>query len=200
MVVFMTNVKPILVTSLDGVICDYTGHIKLFNQYFNTNLTKEDFNSKQRLDEIIDGKVISLQLYFQSLCKQNPYQYCNLIDDAYNSLKELSKHFNIFICTGFRYLDEEYHYDSMLIESKLRFISNYLSFIDLNNVIFSNNKNLISGASVQIDTNTQNLINNSKNKILFETSANSHVSKADARKIGISKTENWNETLRQILS
>ena len=85
------------------------------------------------------------------------------------------------------------------MEKKFEFIAAHLNFIDLNNLIFSNNKNMFSGIFAQIDDRINNLESDAKHKILFDSYASSHISKSDAYESGMSKVYNWDEILNILL-
>ena len=193
----MSKQKPIIITDLDDVICK-GGYLYLLNKYLNTSYSEENFKGLKYFEDIIEDP-LQKQIFIHYLCKQNPYYHTHLIDGAYDSLKLLSKEFEIYICSAFYWPEVEYQYSSMLIDHKLRFIANNLDFVDLNNVILSNNKNMFSGIFAQIDDRIDNLNSDAEHKILFDSYASSHISKSDAYKKGKFKVYNWNQALDRLL-
>ena len=95
------------------------------------------------------------------------------------------------------------HYERSLDMSrqfadKMKFISNKLPFFPIENIIFSNQKDLLK-ADVIIDDRVQNLKGDYKHKFLFTCFHNKNISDKELTEQNIIRADNW-EHLYKLLN
>ena len=193
----MLKEKPIFITDLDDVVCK-GGHLYLLNRFLHTSFTEEDFKDCYYMDSIIKDFPLR-QALIEFWISANIYKYSNLVEGAYDNLRELSNYVNIYICTAFFYPEINPYFSGFVYKQKHDYIIRNLDFINPANIIFSNNKNIFSGAMFQVDDRTENLENDTKHRILFPAYHNLHISKADANEKGLILLENWDEIKKYVM-
>ena len=193
----MLKEKPIFITDLDDVLCK-DGYIYLLNRFLHTSYTEEDFSDCYYIDSIIKDENLHNDL-LKYWISANVYKHTNLINGAYDNLKELSEYVNVYICTACYFPEIHKKYSGYIYQQKYDYITDNLDFIKPENIIFANNKNIFSVAMFQVDDRTENLENNTKHRILFPAYHNLHISKADANEKGLILLENWDEIKKYVM-
>ena len=187
----MNNLKPILITDLDDVICE-DGYIYLLNQFLHTSYTKEDFKNCYYVDSIVEDENLRKSL-IKFWATKNVYLYTNLIEGTYESLKNLSDYLDIYICTACYFPEVEAKFSSIIFKQKYDYILKNLDFINPANIIFANNKNIFSGATFQIDDRIENLDNDTQFKILFSAYHNTEIPDEVIKAKSVFRLDNWSE-------
>ena len=187
----MNNLKPILLTDLDDVICE-DGYIYLLNEFLQTSYTKEDFKNCYYVDSIVEDENLRKSL-IKFWATKNVYLYTNLIEGAYESLKNLSDYLDIYICTACYFPEVEAKFSSIIFKQKYDYILKNLDFINPANIIFANNKNIFSGATFQIDDRIENLDNDTQFKILFSAYHNTEIPDEVIKAKSVFRLDNWSE-------
>ena len=187
----MNNLKPILITDLDDVICE-DGYIYLLNEFLQTSYTKEDFKNCYYVDSIVEDENLRKSL-IKFWATKNVYLYTNLIEGAYESLKNLSDYLDIYICTACYFPEVEAKFSSIIFKQKYDYILKNLDFINPANIIFANNKNIFSGATFQIDDRIENLDNDTQFKILFSAYHNTEIPDEVIKAKSVFRLDNWSE-------
>ena len=72
------------------------GFLYLINDFQNTNYTEKDFDSYYMQEKINDKNG-----FYKYLKAHNMYDYCNIIDGAYDIIKKLNEKYEIFIGTSY---------------------------------------------------------------------------------------------------
>ncbi len=198
----MEDLKPIMIVDLDDVICE-GGYLRLFNDFFGTNFTKEDLDDLNYTSDLVskfdsEPKDYERLVRFWIFC--NPYLSMHLIDGAYENLQKLNAYFQIYIDTDPYFPSLPYGYLSLVYKQKFDYILSNLDFILPQNIIFSKNKNILgSSVKFQVDDRIGNLKSQARNKILFSSYANYNISKRDARDLGLIKLDNWYDVYNYVM-
>ena len=72
------------------------GFLYLVNEFQKSNYTEDDFDSYYMQDKINDKNG-----FYKYLKAHNMYDYCNIIDGAYEIIKKLNEKYEIFIVTSY---------------------------------------------------------------------------------------------------
>lgn len=72
------------------------GFLYLVNEFQKSNYTEDDFDSFYMQEKIEDKEGFSN--FFKS---HNIYDYCTIIDEAYNTIKKINCKYEIFIVTSY---------------------------------------------------------------------------------------------------
>ncbi len=177
-----------LVVDLDYVIC-INEIIESLNEFFGSDYTKDNFPTYRFEDTYKDEEKIH---EFKKLHENsNFYKNPTLLTDAKKVLKQLSKYYEVFICTAFYWTGYPENSKSEVI-SKFDFILKTFDFINPKNIIFASNKTVIA-ADIMIDDNFENLKNNSKVKLLYNSLYNKDIPNNILEKENITRVNNWQE-------
>ena len=186
--------KTILL-DVDDVIC--TNHfIPVINMYLNSTYTESDFNSIKFEMELFPNDE-DRNKFYDFFVTVDSYKYSQLKPNAYDIIKQLVKNNRVILLTS------AIHYERSLDMSrqfadKMKFISNKLPFFPIENIIFSNQKDLLK-ADVIIDDRVQNLKGDYKHKFLFTCFHNKNISDKELAEQNIIRAENW-EHLYKLLN
>lgn len=184
--------KKIMV-DMDDVICD-GGFLNLVNQFLNSNYKIEDVKGYYIQDLIPKEKHKEWSEFFYT---KNVYDYCTIIKGTYETLKKLSKKYEIYIVTAYIFRDNE-EYSSKSLKNKFEWLYNNLPFISPNNYIFTTNKEIID-CEIKIDDKLSNLGGKAETKLLFTAFHNKNLTKEELRKNGIIRVNNWEEIEKILL-
>ena len=153
--------KTILL-DVDDVIC-ISGYLDAINEFLGSNYNIDDFESYYIEKEVLTPN--QLDDFYKFVENRNFYKNPTFIPGAIETIKKLSKKYEIFICSSYvnyanhdragRELTEKYNF---LIES--------LPFLNPENFIFATNKNMFK-ADIRIDDKKSNLKGDGEIKILF---------------------------------
>jgi len=107
------------------------------------------------------------EFFYDELVKRNLYENSKLIEGAYDTLKELSKEYEVFIASDSIICERE-KLSGKLFFNKYNFIVENLPFINPRNIILTGDKSVICG-KYMLDDKLQNLLKNHniKYKLLF---------------------------------
>ncbi len=167
------NRKKILL-DVDEVIC-FSGYLEAVNEFLDTNYTIDDFTDYY-IDEVAIPKE-RLDEFNQFVASRNAYENPSMLPDAIKTIERLNSYYDIFICTScVNPFDPLGSGETM--KNKFLFLMEYLPFINPNNYIFTNSKELIKG-DIIIDDRVPNLDTDIETKILFPSYHNKDISKIE---------------------
>ena len=184
-----------ILLDVDDVIC--TNHfIPVINMYLNSTYTESDFNSIKFEMELFPNDE-DRNKFYDFFVTVDSYKYSQLKPNAYDIIKQLVKNNRVILLTS------AIHYERSLDMSrqfadKMKFISNKLPFFPIENIIFSNQKDLLK-ADVIIDDRVQNLKGDYKHKFLFTCFQNKNISDKELTEQNIIRADNW-EHLYKLLN
>lgn len=184
-----------ILLDVDDVIC--TNHfIPVINMYLNSTYTESDFNSIKFEMELFPNDE-DRNKFYDFFVTVDSYKYSQLKQNAYDIIKQLVKNNRVILLTS------AIHYERSLDMSrqfadKMKFISNKLPFFPIENIIFSNQKDLLK-ADVIIDDRVQNLKGDYKHKFLFTCFHNKNISDKELTEQNIIRADNW-EHLYKLLN
>lgn len=133
--------------------------------------------------------------FFSKFKDMDMYENATLLPDCYDVLKELSKHYDIYICTDYIW-KEIIKFAGNNLKNKYNFLYKKLDFIDPNNFIFAVNKAIIN-CDIKIDDKTSN-IEGATTKLLFTAWHNKDLTDEELNRQNIIRVNNWKE-IRDIL-
>lgn len=128
--------------------------------------------------------------FFSKFKDMNMYENAILLPDCYDTLKELSKHYKIYICTDYIWR-EIIEYAGNNLKNKYNFLYEKLDFIEPRNYIFTADKSIIN-CDIKIDDKVNN-IEGATMKLLFTAWHNKELSKEELKKENIIRVNNWKE-------
>lgn len=149
--------KKIMI-DLDDTIT-YGGYLDIVNNYLQTNYTYKDLNYNYWVDDIVPQD--KLPNYLKYLYNEiNFYDYIKISENALETIKELSKYYEIIICSS--YIDSrDYENCINLVSLKYKWLRQNLPFIKPENFVFTNNKSVIK-TDIKIDDRVSNLTENTE--------------------------------------
>lgn len=133
--------------------------------------------------------------FFANFDKINFYNYAVLLDDCYEVMEELSKQYDIYICSTYTWSGVQDKVGTHL-KNKYDFLYKNLSFIHPDKYIFTSNKNIIK-ADIRIDDRIENL-RNGKIKLLFTAWHNKEFTDEYLKSKNIIRVNNWQD-IKKIL-
>jgi len=139
------------------------------------------------LQDLLKDKKEDFFKYFKDI---NMYKYAKLLPDCYDTLKELSKIYEIYICTDYIFR-EIIEYAGNNLKNKYEFLYKELDFIKPQNYIFTADKSIIN-CDIKIDDKLEN-IKGAKTKLLFTAYHNKNIDDKELDKEGIVRVNNWKE-------
>lgn len=184
--------KKILL-DVDLVICD-PGFLFLINKFLNTNYTLEDFTDYY-IDDIL-GDDSNKEKFYKFYLQNNPYDYMELYENAYEVIEKLNKKYDIYICSAC--VNPFFIQDSgKLFMYKYNWLIKTLPFLDPYKFIFTSTKNSFK-ADIQIDDRLDNLKNDIPERFLFDSYHNKNITKEELDNAGVIRVNNWKE-IEQLL-
>lgn len=186
--------KTIMI-DMDDVICT-GGYLALLNKYLNKNYKIDDFKEFFLEDVLIPQE--EKKQYFDYFFKEDVYKYADFVDGAKKTLLELSKHFDLYVCTAY------YHHDSISNSgihclNKYNWLSKNLPFINPSHFVFINNKSMFK-SDIKIDDRIDNLYGDANTKLLFDAWHNRNISEDELKQKGIIRVKNWVEIKKILLN
>lgn len=172
---------------MDDVICD-GGYLYLVNQFLNTNYTLKDVKGYYIQDLIPEEKKEEWKIYYT---KHNLYDYVNFLENAYEVMEKLSKHYELYVLTAYVHRDVP-EFSGEILKQKYDWLYQNLPFISPDRYIFTTDKSLIQ-CDVRIDDKLSNLTGNAETKILFTSYHNQEYTKEELEKLGVIRANNWLE-------
>ena len=128
--------------------------------------------------------------FFDKFKDMDMYEDATLLPDCYDVLKELSKHYTIYICTDYIWR-EIVEYAGNNLRNKFNFLYRQLDFINPRNYIFTADKSVIN-CDIKIDDKVNN-IEGASAKLLFTAWHNRDLTKEDLEHQNIIRVNNWKE-------
>lgn len=175
--------KKIMIDMDDVIVSG--GFIHLLNEFMHTDYKEEDFNKFYIQDTIPNKKE-----FFTYFFSKNLYDYGVLKDGVVESIKELSKIYEIYICSSYIYKDEE-EGSGIILKYKHDYLLKNFPFLNPNNFIFTGNKSIIN-CDIKIDDRVENL-ENADIKLLFTAYHNKNLTDIELSKRRIIRVNNWEE-------
>lgn len=180
--------KKTMLVDLDYVIC-YPGFLKILNDFCKTNYVEDDF-TEYIIDDVI-GPQEKIEEFYEYYLKQDGYKDAVVIKDAKEVLRRLSDTYDIHICSACVMYGAE-RKSAKLFKDKFDYIIKEFDFINPENIIFTNSKNIFN-ADVQIDDRLPNLLGNVKIKLLFDAYHNRDISDEELKKQNVIRVKTWKE-------
>lgn len=171
------------------------GYIEALNEYLGTNYKPEDIK-EYYISNILPPEENSkyLDYFYQNV---NVYDHSHLIPDSLEVIKELSKYYEIYICTAF-YDKRKPEGCAIMAKYKYEWILKNMPYIDPRKILLTSAKELIM-CDVKIDDKVSNLKRGyGQIKLLLNQKHNEEYSKEELAKLGILRVNNWIE-IRNIL-
>ena len=186
--------KTILI-DVDEVICN-SALIDILNDFLKTNYKLDDFK-----EYYMDGVVPEdrKEEFYNLLAKTDCYQNAHMIDGAIETIEELSKHYEILICSSC-VMFYNMQGSGIYFKHKYDFLLRTFPFLDPHKFILTGYKNCLV-ADVQIDDRLDNLYSkNVKTKLLMTAYHNKEISNNDLKKNGVIRVNSWAEIKDLLLS
>lgn len=128
--------------------------------------------------------------FFDKFKDMDMYENATLLPDCYDTLKELSKHYKIYICTDYIWREIVEHAGNNL-KNKYKFLYDKLDFINPRNFIFTADKSVVN-CDIKIDDRLDN-ISGAETKLLFTAWHNKDLSNEELKEQNIIRVNNWQE-------
>lgn len=128
--------------------------------------------------------------FFNKFKDMNVYENATLLPDCYDTLKELSQNYKIYICTDYIWR-EIIEYAGNNLKNKYNFLHEKLDFIEPRNYIFTADKSIVN-CDIKIDDKVNN-IDGASIKLLFTAWHNKELSNEQLEKENIVRVNNWKE-------
>lgn len=183
--------KEVIMIDMDDVITS-GGFLYLINKFLDTNYKEEDFK-EYYMQDIIPNKTE----FFEWFKTQNMYDNATLLPSAYEVIKELNNHYEVYIGTAFLFKEIK-NESGFILNQKFEFLKKNLPFIKPEQYIFINNKSLLK-VDIKIDDRIENL-DGVKKKILFTAYHNANISNDELNKKDIKRVKSWQEIKRILLN
>jgi len=183
--------KKKIMIDMDDVIVS-GGFLYLLNEFMHTNYKEEDFKSFYMQDVLPNKKD-----FFNYFFNKNLYDYGTLKDGVVEALQELSKNYEIYICTAYIF-KEAPEGSSVILKYKYDYLLKHFPFLNPNKFIFTGDKSIVNG-DIKIDDRVENL-ENATTKLLFTAYHNKNISKEELLKKQIVRVNNWKEIKNLLLN
>lgn len=183
-----------LLVDVDDVIC-ISSFIDELNKFWNTNYKLDDFDDFI-IDDVMGSEDNKLKFY-SAIKNTNIYENATIIKDSVETLKKLSKKYEIFIVSDCRVFPIE-EYNGLFFKFKFDFLIKNLPFIKTKNFIFTGSKHLLV-ADVIIDDNPQNLKGNIKTKLMMTAYHNKKLTQTELEQLKITRVNSWKEIEKLLL-
>ena len=187
----MSNKKKKLMVDMDDVICT-NGFLYMINKYLGSNYTYDDF-SEFYMQDILPDK----DKFFDWFMNQNMYDYCELMPDCYDVLRELNEEYDLFIATDYVWR-EIANKSGYIVEHKFNWLQDKLPFISPEQYIFLVNKRVLD-MDIRIDDKINNL-DGSDVKLLFSSYHNREYTDEYLSDMGIERMNSWIDIRNRLLN
>ena len=181
--------KTIMV-DMDDVLT-YGNFSKILEDYLGYKPDYDNIKSYYIQDILGDKK----DDFFRKFKDMDMYENAVLLPDSYDVLKELSKHYKIYICTDYIWR-EIVKFAGNNLKNKYNFLYEKLDFIEPKNFIFAVDKTIIN-CDIKIDDKVSN-IEGAETKLLFTAWHNKDMTKEELEKQNIIRVNNWKE-IKEVL-
>lgn len=181
-----------LLVDLDYVIC-IPGFTHILNEVLGTNYVEDDFTEYFVEDCVPEFKGREKEFY-DYYVSQDGYKDAVLIPGAKEALIELSKTYDIYLCSACVMFGLERR-SAKLFADKYEYLMRELPFLDTEKIIFTNSKNLFV-ADAQIDDRLPNLQGPVTTKILFDAYHNRNISDEELKENNVVRAKTWEEVLK----
>lgn len=128
--------------------------------------------------------------FFSKFKDMDMYENATLLSDCYEVLKELNKHYKIYICTDYIW-PEIIQYAGNNLKNKYDFLYEKLDFIEPKNHIFTADKSVVN-CDIKIDDKVSN-IEGAETKLLFTAWHNKDLTVEELKEQNITRVNNWKE-------
>lgn len=185
--------KKILIDMDDTILRDC--YLEVVNKYLKTNYTYDDID-KYWVDDIVPiNKQQNYLNYFYN--KINVYEYGTVQENAIQIIEKLTKYYDVLICSA--YIDHRYLKGcSKILNHKHKWLVENLPFINPENFIFTNRKDVIP-TDIKIDDKIENL-KTCDTKILITAYHNKEISNEELKEQNIIRVNNWDEIAEILLN
>ena len=175
--------KKILV-DLDDVLA-FDSFLNTINKFFNTNYSYSDTKGYY-LENLFNKEQ---QLEFKKYIREaNIYDNAVVADNSKEVLEELSKEYEIYICSSF-YSELDDTLLSELVPRKCEFLKKNYPFLKSRNFMFLTEKSMIK-SDIQIDDRIDNLKGDGI-KLLFTAYHNKDITDEELKEKNITRVNNW---------
>ncbi len=180
------GMKKILIDMDDTLLEDC--YIEVVNHYLKTHYTYKDCDGYW-VDNLVPQE--QLKEYLQYFYNQiDIYTFGHVKENAIEVIRNLSKQYEIFICSA--YIDSrDLENCSKILLYKHKWLTKNLPFVNPENFIFTNRKDLIP-VDVIIDDKLKNLASG-KTKLLMNAYHNQNISEQELASQKIIRVHNWKE-------
>ena len=178
-----------LIIDMDDVITSIDYFVE-FEKFAGKKLD-HSYNGYHLEDVLGDQK----EAFFANFDQINFYDYAVILDDAASVLKELNKHYDLYICSSFVW-SCAFEKASTHLKNKYDYLYKNLGFISPDKYIFTSNKGIIK-ADIRIDDKLENL-KNGKIKLLYTAWHNKDYTDEYLKSKNVIRVNNWKE-IRKIL-
>ena len=174
-----------IMDDMDDVIT-YGNFTKILDDYLGYHYDYDTVKTYYIQDILGDKK----DDFFSKFKDMDMYENATLLPDCYDVLKELSKHYKIYICTDYIWR-EITQYAGNNLRNKYNFLYKKLDFIEPKNYIFTCDKSVVN-CDIKIDDKVSN-IEGAKTKLLFTAWHNKDLRDEELKEKNIIRVNNWQE-------
>ena len=184
-----------LLVDIDEVLCQST-FLDEINKFLGTSY-ELDYFTEYYIDDIL-GSDENKEKFYKTIKNKDLYKNARIYDGAYEALKELSKEYEIYICSAcvMFCMPRE---SGIYFKHKYDFLIKNFPFLNPDNFIFTGAKNIFK-ADVQIDDRLKNLRGEIGTKLLFTAYHNKTISDEELKENKIIRVNNWQEIKNLLLN
>jgi len=186
--------KKTILIDVDEVVCN-SGLLDVMNNFLGTNYTLDDFE-----EYYIDGKVPEnrKEEFYKLLQDVDSYENARLIDGAVETIYELSKKYDILMCSSC-VMFFNMKGSGIYFKHKYDFLVRTFPYLDPHKFILTGYKNALV-ADVQIDDRLDNLESkNIKTKLLMTAYHNKNITEEELQEKGVIRVNSWQEIKKILL-
>lgn len=134
--------------------------------------------------------------FFEEFKTVNMYDYVEIIDGAYEVIKELNEKHDVYIVTAYIWRDVP-EFSGSILKFKFDYLMREFPFLDPYKYIFAYNKTIID-FDVRIDDRLKNLEGSSGQKLLYSAFHNGSISDNELKEKDVTRVSSWEE-IKEIL-
>jgi len=183
--------KSIMV-DMDDVLT-YGTFIEKAEKFLGRKVDFSNLNGYYIQEQIFGDKINE---FFDKLKDEDLYDGAVLLPDCYDTLKELSKYYKIYICTDYLW-KEMIKYSGNNLKNKYNFLYEQLEFIPPKNYIFTGDKSVVN-CDIKIDDKIDN-IEGADIKLLFTAWHNKNISDEELKERNVIRVNNWKDIEKVLL-